>query len=452
MFSALSKIVNGIKVQMKAILRRQQSDNLGVQTKQFRIFKYCMLIVIAGFGCKRWLLPQLLPAMANKEKQQERKQQLHEVKLWWSRPNRSSNDHATHRGRFRDITIREYENRLRIHSQPEKIFGYFASIKTLNSAGKWEVYMTPIDFLRSMMPGIRQPDGLGLNQYRKMSREEAQKLSFQCVPADSIFYKIRPDGLLTFTDYLYLHMLVPMPDHYFEIGFHIFDPNGDNNLDLKGMNYLMQGVTGNSRFKASNSINHYFFGPHLNEKLSLEKFMTFKRKLSQDILLIEFNMLHRLDGGRTEFKNKKVISELAFSTLLLSYSSIPRYDKMTTLERIKKKYKNSKRGVTLEEFMSFFKFVSNIPTIDIALTYHFLAGADISRSTLKHISDIVVGVSLSPNMIDIIFTVFDTDNNGILGRTEFLQAMRHRMARKRRLNPWELVKSVVKCAQSTFFV
>lgn len=27
--------------------------------------------------------------------------------------------------------------------------------------------MTPDDFLRSMTPGIKQPDGLGLDQYKK---------------------------------------------------------------------------------------------------------------------------------------------------------------------------------------------------------------------------------------------------------------------------------------------
>jgi len=30
-----------------------------------------------------------------------------------------------------------------------------------------EVFMTPDDFLRSMTPGIKQPDGLGLDQYKK---------------------------------------------------------------------------------------------------------------------------------------------------------------------------------------------------------------------------------------------------------------------------------------------
>lgn len=37
----------------------------------------------------------------------------------------------------------------------------------LNGQETHEVFMTPDDFLRSMTPGIKQPDGLGLDQYKK---------------------------------------------------------------------------------------------------------------------------------------------------------------------------------------------------------------------------------------------------------------------------------------------
>jgi len=310
--------------------------------------------------------------------------------------------------------------------------------------------MTPIDFLRSMMPGVRQPEGLGLNKYRKMSRKAAQELHFKSVPDDSIFYKLRPDGLLTFTDYLYLCMLMPMPEKFFEIGFSLFDPLENDNLTLDGLNQLLQGFTKNERLKTNNSINQYFFGPKLNGKLSLSAFLKFKRQLLQDVLLIEFNVLRKSDGTRKRNENDPdTISEMSFANLLLTYSSMPALEKIATIKRIKEKYRKSDRGVTLAEFMAFFKFVQQVPTIDMALTFHFLAGADISRSTLKHISDIVVGIPLSSHIIDIIFTVFDTDNNDILGRTEFLQAVSHRIVWKRRTKLMDIADIVFKCASRT---
>jgi len=67
--------------------------------------------------------------------------------------------------------IIEYENRIRHFSTPDKVFRYFATLQVthLHSNGQesHEVFMTPDDFLRSMTPGIKQPDGLGLDQYKK---------------------------------------------------------------------------------------------------------------------------------------------------------------------------------------------------------------------------------------------------------------------------------------------
>ncbi|GFR74295.1 calcium uptake protein 1, mitochondrial [Elysia marginata] len=67
---------------------------------------------------------------------------------------------------FRDRRIIGYEDRIRAYSTPDKIFRYFATLKVLQ-AGEWEVYMTPEDFVRSITPGIKQPEGLGLDSFKK---------------------------------------------------------------------------------------------------------------------------------------------------------------------------------------------------------------------------------------------------------------------------------------------
>ena len=60
------------------------------------------------------------------------------------------------------LQIIEYENRIRQYSTPDKIFRYFATLKVTAEHGegeKSEIFMTPDDFLRSITPGIKQPDG-----------------------------------------------------------------------------------------------------------------------------------------------------------------------------------------------------------------------------------------------------------------------------------------------------
>ena len=59
--------------------------------------------------------------------------------------------------------IIEYENRIRQYSPPDKIFRYFATLRVVqelpDGTATSEVYMTPQDFLRSITPGVKQPEG-----------------------------------------------------------------------------------------------------------------------------------------------------------------------------------------------------------------------------------------------------------------------------------------------------
>lgn len=47
---------------------------------------------------------------------------------------------------------------MRLYSTPDKIFRYFATVKVYEGEYS-EVFMTPSDFLRSITPGEKQPDG-----------------------------------------------------------------------------------------------------------------------------------------------------------------------------------------------------------------------------------------------------------------------------------------------------
>lgn len=76
---------------------------------------------------------------------------------------------------FREKKIIEYENRIRMFSTPDKIFRYFASIKIIYDDHDSEIFMTPVDFLRALTPGIRQPDGLGLDQFKKIDMSKVQR-------------------------------------------------------------------------------------------------------------------------------------------------------------------------------------------------------------------------------------------------------------------------------------
>ena len=57
------------------------------------------------------------------------------------------------------MKIIEYENRIRAYSTPDKIFRYFATLKVFTDDGISEIFMTAEDFIRSITPDEKQPEG-----------------------------------------------------------------------------------------------------------------------------------------------------------------------------------------------------------------------------------------------------------------------------------------------------
>ena len=66
---------------------------------------------------------------------------------------------------------------------------YFASYKI--SMGHDEIMMTPEDFLRSITPGMKQPENLGLDRYITINLDETNKVLLdQGLDESSIFYQL----------------------------------------------------------------------------------------------------------------------------------------------------------------------------------------------------------------------------------------------------------------------
>ena len=62
---------------------------------------------------------------------------------------------------------------------------------SLYVSGHTEVMMSPEDFLRSISPGMQQPENFGLDQFTTISVEELDKLSNKLgVEDSSIFYHL----------------------------------------------------------------------------------------------------------------------------------------------------------------------------------------------------------------------------------------------------------------------
>ncbi|XP_064618033.1 calcium uptake protein 1, mitochondrial-like isoform X2 [Liolophura sinensis] len=335
---------------------------------------------------------------------------------------------------FRDKRIIEYENRIRAYSTPDKIFRYFATLVVKKESGDQEVLMTPEDFVRSLTPGIKQPEGLGLDQFKKFDPKKSS-LKFMNLEPDSIFAKLGQSGLISFSDYLFLLTVLSTPPRNFEIAFRMFDYNGDGDLESTefgmvddllrkqtsvGMRHRDHSTTGSVDKGMDSGLFTYFFGEDGNQKLTVKDFLDFQRGLQSEILKIEFERHEPVDGK---------ITERDFAGILVAYAGFPDSKRLRMLKRVKKAYKEEPQGITFEEFINFMTFLKCINDVDTALSFYHLAGASIDQVTLKHVAKTVAHVNLSDHVVGVVFTLFDENNDGHLSNKEFVSVMKQRLMR-----------------------
>ncbi|VDP08343.1 unnamed protein product [Soboliphyme baturini] len=170
-----------------------------------------------------------------------------------------------------------------------------------------------------------------------------------------------------------------------------------------------------------------FFGPNLNKQLSLESFLDFRQRLNCTILKYEFLHWSATDKQTGESK----ISDVDFAKMLLMHSRLSKTKQRKMIARVKrlcvrKPQYSTTGGFQFKEVLTFFEFLNELTDVETALQFYHLAGAAIDQATFRHIVHNVANKPLSDHMIDVIFNLFDEDQDGKLSYKEFVKVMKRR--------------------------
>ncbi|XP_068342709.1 calcium uptake protein, mitochondrial-like [Pyrus communis] len=341
-----------------------------------------------------------------------------------------------------------YEKRLRDQSPPEKLFDYFASVKNPNG----EAFMTPADLMRAMVavfpPSESTHVRVGSLRGEKVPGEQ------QCAPSKFfMLFDTDGDGLISFPEFIFFVNLLSIPESSFTIAFKMFDLDNSGDIDklefIKVMSLMRSQSKQNTdshRLKVSvedGGLLEYFFGKDGKKSLKLERFVQFFRDLHEEILRLEF--------AHYDFRAQGTIlaKDFAFSLVASADSSdinklLDRVDEIDNDTRLKNV------RITYKEFKDFAELRKNLQSFSLALFSYGEVNGVLTKSDLQRAASRVCGISVSTNVLDIIFHVFDANGDGDLSANEFVRVLQRRGGETQETGIRGLLSCWFNCAGKAF--
>lgn len=327
----------------------------------------------------------------------------------------------------------------------ERRFIRFASVE-FNS----QLYMTPQDFLESVVEEDPRPR-LKRKILTKAELDELREKTPNLSQGSArLFRNLRDQGIISYTEYLFLLSILTKPQSGFKIAFNMFDTDGNERVDKNEFLVMEQifsvawkGKRGmqmaedldkklpiqevfvddeqglQRRHLVDTTLLIHFFGNRGTNDLTFENFRRFMLYLQTEVLELEFS----------EFsKGLPTIAEVDFAKILLRYTYLDtdEYDKY--IDRLMDRIKDT-RGITFEEFHAFCQFLNNLEDFSIAMRMYTLADHPISKDEFHRAVKICTGTSLTPHLIHTVFSIFDDDGDGLLSYREFIAIMKDRLHR-----------------------
>ncbi|KAF5891309.1 calcium uptake protein 3, mitochondrial isoform X3, partial [Clarias magur] len=366
-------------------------------------------------------------------------------------------------GKARDLMNRnEQKRRLDLEdgdvymSSHEHRFRLFSSLEY-----EGQLYMTPQNFIESVTmsePRVKK-------SWRCLSKQEVEKILSETPPvwkgSSTLFRNLKERGIIAYTEYLFLLCILTKPHAGFKIAFNMFDADGNQMVDKQEFLVLQEIFRKKNEKKSrkgdaeksaqlecvarsywdvlrrsasqalfsdlaertddsmtiDTTLLVHFFGKKGKAELTFDDFYRFMDNLQTEVLEIEF---------LTYSKGMTTISEEDFARILLRYTNVE--DIRSYLENVRQSIPDEK-GITFEEFRSFFQFLNNLEDFAIAMQMYNFASRSIGQDEFGRAVYVATGLQLTRHLVHTIFKIFDVDHDDQLSYKEFIGIMKDRLHR-----------------------
>ncbi|XP_077403092.1 calcium uptake protein 2, mitochondrial isoform X2 [Vanacampus margaritifer] len=293
-----------------------------------------------------------------------------------------------------------------------------------------EPYMTPRDFLFSVM--LENVDHK--LQKRGLTTKEVEQMmaaASKARPGNTLFRLWGDNGLISYTEYLFLLTILTKPRTGFHIAFKMLDVDGNEHVDKKEFMKLKK-IIGKSKMRipkdntersvedgdhVNTTLQVYFFGKSGQNKLQYQEFRKFMEDLQAEVQEMEFLQFSKgMDTMRRE----------DFAEWLLHYTN--EEDNEVYWENMRKRIPAG-QSITFEEFKAFCLFTNNLEDFAFSMKMISEANRPVGMAQFKRAVRIATGHDLSESVLDTVFKLFDMDGDNCLSHKEFIGVMKDRVLR-----------------------
>ncbi|XP_035283571.1 calcium uptake protein 3, mitochondrial-like isoform X2 [Anguilla anguilla] len=341
----------------------------------------------------------------------------------------------------------DFEDGAMFMSSQEHRFRLFSSVQY-----EGQLYMTPQNFIESVTmnePKNKRP-------WKSLSKQELEKILSETPPvwkgSSKLFRNLNNQGIIAYTEYLFLLCILTKPHAGFKIAFNMFDTDGNQIVDKREFLVLQEifrkknaekerrgdseksaqltvqlygyqaspvsGVSlGDDALTTDTTLLVHFFGKKGKAELTFDDFYGFMDNLQTEVLEIEF---------LTYSKGMTTISEEDFARILLRYTNVENIG--SYLENVRQSIPNEK-GITFDEFRSFFQFLNNLEDFAIAMKMYNFASRSVGQDEFARAVYVATGHRFTRHLVDTVFKIFDVDHDDQLSYKEFIGIMQDRLRR-----------------------
>jgi len=333
---------------------------------------------------------------------------------------------SLHHYEEKKIFGKTHEDRIREYATADNVFDHFASYQLISETGKKTNLMSTRNFYNAMTPGSHFGEEvmLGRSSHKQITASELNSKyvkTANMMPVGlggNLLNRINEHGLLTYTDFQFLLLLMSTPTRYLDIIFHGFDISADGEVEAKEFVHVLARIanlktTGDlmASAESKSGLVRFLFKDDLSGKLTKDDFHKLQTDLITDVLEMEFT---RYTKDTTE-----KMTESDFCRHLLYSSSISQKKKEKMIKHVEHNFKGRSQGITFENFKTFYNVLFGGADLERAMFFLDTDNQGVTREEFSKIANWVVGAEVDPHVIEVIYCLLDEDGDENLSVSEF---------------------------------